>query len=522
VHSLNTLSSRKSLTRTTPKLSSEEFKEKRALVSKEMGKKMLAGWNLLEKACPYCVMPLMTEHVGSEEVCVLCGPLEEKKRVEDIKQKQREQLEEQERLQLEMEQMEMEKQRRKREEEELQLRLAKEAEEKKKQAELKRLKEEEFKTKIDAEVKKREDEIKEDLKKAEDFVRAKNHNVNDEIQRNAERARLVNERKRFEEIVKEVKKIDDVRKRQEEEDSKSVDSRRSRASFGSRRSRSSYARVSRIDDGDDASVGGVSIQFPPDFDYDDEDAIRQVIAMAKLQKKSSPSPRDIRSPSGEAASPPMSIAFVNKGNNNNPPSPMALDSPRKRNYLPRSSGRTPRLPPASTSASSFSSALLRDHARAMENNHPTATGEEFDDGVSYISMGDNDHHHPAPTTPSTIMSSERESRRERIMNKLNSSSSSRAASPSPRMSSRRKALSPRSSSLTRISSRRSVSDINTNGISSNASLTMTPTRRSSRLRSSDAGSVTSASSRKSALGDILSKIENAKAQLVKKTDDDGM
>lgn len=486
-----------------------------------MGKKMLAGWNLLEKACPYCVMPLMTEHAGSEEVCVLCGPLQEKKRLEDIKQKERTQLEEQERLQLEMEQMELEKQQRMKEDEEMKVRLAEEAEEKKKQTDLKRLQEEELKTKVDAEVKKREDEIKEDLKRTEEFVRTKNHNVNDEIQRNAERARLVNERKRFADIVKEVKKIDGVRKRQEEEDTKSVDSRRSRVSISSRRSRSSHARVSKIDDGDDASIGGVSIQFPSDFDYDDEDAIRQVIAMAKLQKKSSSSPRDISSPSGEAPLPPMSISFVNKDNNsNNPPSPMALDSPRKRSYMRRSGSRTPRLPPGS--ASSFSSSLLRDHARVVDNNHPTPTGEVFDDEVSHMSMGETDHHHLNPPTSSTIMSSERESRRERIMNKLNSSSSSRGASPSPRMSSRRKPASPRSSSLTRISSRRSVADSNANGISSNASLTMTPTRRSSKLRTSDAGSVTSASSRKSALGDILSKIENAKAQLVKKTDDDGM
>jgi len=499
-------------------LTADEWEFLRGASRKKIFKLMVDGWSM---ATDYCkgqqckFSPLMVKN--GETQCAVCGGSgsgldgaytndPNKGKPDPRLWKDRQKLEEQERLQKEIEQMKLDTARRKKEEGEFKMKLELEANEKKKTEELKRLQESLLKEKVDAEVKKREEEIKEDLKKTEEFVRAKNHNVNDEIQRNAERARLVNERKRFADIVKEVKKIDDVRKRQEEEDAKSVDSRRSRVSFRSSRSRSSQLKVSKIDDGDDASVGGVSIQFPPDFDYDDENAIRQVIAMAKLQKKTPRSPHE--------SDPPMSISFINKeGSSNGPPSPIALDSPRKRNYLPRSGNRTPRtprLPPVSVnSVSSYSSSLLRDHSKAMENPAITSsTNEDFDDGVSHISMGDNTEHQNF--TPKSTLS-ERDSRRERILSKLNSP---RASSPSPRKSSRR---SPRSSSLTRVSSRRS-NNTEANGGSSATPLSVTTTRRSSRLRNSESGSVTSASSRKSALGDILSKIENAKAQLVKKSD----
>jgi len=95
----------------------------------------------------------------------------------------------------------------------------------------------------------------------------------DENLRLAEKVRLEAEQNHFSDIVNEVNKID-VRKKQEKEDSKSMNSGRSR---GSRRSRlSAQPRVTLTDDGDDESVAGVSIQYPQDFDYDD-DAIRQVI-----------------------------------------------------------------------------------------------------------------------------------------------------------------------------------------------------------------------------------------------------
>ena len=53
----------------------EDFDVKRRVVSKEIGKRMLKGWTLLDMACPYCVMPLMTDVSGKNEICVLCGPV---------------------------------------------------------------------------------------------------------------------------------------------------------------------------------------------------------------------------------------------------------------------------------------------------------------------------------------------------------------------------------------------------------------------------------------------------------------
>jgi uncharacterized Zn finger protein (UPF0148 family) len=55
----------------------EEFEEKRDMVSKEIGKRMLLGWILLDASCPKCVMPLMMDNVGNSDVCVLCGPVEQ-------------------------------------------------------------------------------------------------------------------------------------------------------------------------------------------------------------------------------------------------------------------------------------------------------------------------------------------------------------------------------------------------------------------------------------------------------------
>jgi uncharacterized Zn finger protein (UPF0148 family) len=51
----------------------KDFERKRNAVSKEIGKKMLQGWILLDLSCPNCVMPLMTDGDGEREICILCG-----------------------------------------------------------------------------------------------------------------------------------------------------------------------------------------------------------------------------------------------------------------------------------------------------------------------------------------------------------------------------------------------------------------------------------------------------------------
>src|SRR3569623_300364 len=51
----------------------ENFESKRSLVTKEIGKRMMKGWNLLDASSPYSVMPLMTDLDQKNEICVLCG-----------------------------------------------------------------------------------------------------------------------------------------------------------------------------------------------------------------------------------------------------------------------------------------------------------------------------------------------------------------------------------------------------------------------------------------------------------------
>ena len=52
----------------------EDFEAKRHYVSKEIGKRMMKGWTLLDMSCPECLMPLLSDpHIG-QETCVLCGP----------------------------------------------------------------------------------------------------------------------------------------------------------------------------------------------------------------------------------------------------------------------------------------------------------------------------------------------------------------------------------------------------------------------------------------------------------------
>jgi uncharacterized Zn finger protein (UPF0148 family) len=50
-----------------------DFETKRNMVSKEIGKRMIAGWTLLDSSCPQCVMPLMMDTEGTSDICVLCG-----------------------------------------------------------------------------------------------------------------------------------------------------------------------------------------------------------------------------------------------------------------------------------------------------------------------------------------------------------------------------------------------------------------------------------------------------------------
>ncbi|KAL3907954.1 MAG: hypothetical protein SGILL_008665, partial [Bacillariaceae sp.] len=58
-----------------PDVNSEDFAQKRDQVSKEIGKRMLMGWTLLDASCPHCVMPLMMDNDGNKDICVLCGPI---------------------------------------------------------------------------------------------------------------------------------------------------------------------------------------------------------------------------------------------------------------------------------------------------------------------------------------------------------------------------------------------------------------------------------------------------------------
>ena len=51
----------------------EDFESKRSMVSKEIGKRMVDGWTLLDVSCPTCIMPLMMDTTGKSDICVLCG-----------------------------------------------------------------------------------------------------------------------------------------------------------------------------------------------------------------------------------------------------------------------------------------------------------------------------------------------------------------------------------------------------------------------------------------------------------------
>ena len=50
-----------------------EFENRRSDVSKQMALKMSQGWTLLNTRCPQCVMPLMSDPSGRNEICLVCG-----------------------------------------------------------------------------------------------------------------------------------------------------------------------------------------------------------------------------------------------------------------------------------------------------------------------------------------------------------------------------------------------------------------------------------------------------------------
>lgn len=51
----------------------EDFETKRLTVSKEISKRMIEGWTLLDTSCPKCAMPLMMDTAGKSDICVLHG-----------------------------------------------------------------------------------------------------------------------------------------------------------------------------------------------------------------------------------------------------------------------------------------------------------------------------------------------------------------------------------------------------------------------------------------------------------------
>lgn len=51
-----------------------DFPRDRTSASKEVGRRILQGWQLLDSPCPSCMSPLMSESAGSLEVCVFCDP----------------------------------------------------------------------------------------------------------------------------------------------------------------------------------------------------------------------------------------------------------------------------------------------------------------------------------------------------------------------------------------------------------------------------------------------------------------
>lgn len=51
----------------------EKFEQMREIYSKEIGKKMLMGWKLVDSSCPKCVMPMMMDDKGNTDICIVKG-----------------------------------------------------------------------------------------------------------------------------------------------------------------------------------------------------------------------------------------------------------------------------------------------------------------------------------------------------------------------------------------------------------------------------------------------------------------
>jgi len=62
------------------KVTKNNYQAKRDYATKEIGKKISEGWVLLDLSCPQCVMPLLNDGKGGQEICVLCDPATEGKK----------------------------------------------------------------------------------------------------------------------------------------------------------------------------------------------------------------------------------------------------------------------------------------------------------------------------------------------------------------------------------------------------------------------------------------------------------
>lgn len=56
---------------------------RRDIASREVGRRILDGWQLTESPCPSCQMPLMCEAFGTPEICICCDPDENIEYAED-------------------------------------------------------------------------------------------------------------------------------------------------------------------------------------------------------------------------------------------------------------------------------------------------------------------------------------------------------------------------------------------------------------------------------------------------------
>lgn len=294
--------------------------------------------------------------------------------IEDMKSKKEEedQLEEMKKLEVELSQLK---------EKEAKLKAQKAEEEKRKAAEMKlamveeniineskNSMDEKVKKMVQDEIKKREEELAAELLESETKASTKASDEEKSTKKTTEKERLVKERERFANIAREVKKMEELKAKEKAVTPSPLKTPRAvhDNDTESVASKQSVARVSQVDNGDEGSVGGVSIQFPPDFDYDDEDAIRQVIAMAKSTRAKS-SAASINS----GSTPPMSISFVNASS----PSPLREKKRTPmipKHVMPETPKRKPMIPPSSSSVRSYSH---QDHV------------EDFDDGVSHITLG---------------------------------------------------------------------------------------------------------------------------------------